>query len=60
MGEKIREKKCEHEWKQLGAKHGSSILELVCTKCGEKKEIYCSLNFLPLPFYGVFHIISNS
>jgi len=33
------EKECEHEWKQLGTKHNGAILELICLKCGEKKEI---------------------
>jgi len=40
MDEREQKKKCEHEWKQLGTKHGGSILELICVKCGEKKEIY--------------------
>ena len=34
-----KKEKCEHEWKQSGTKHGGSILELVCAKCGAKKEI---------------------
>jgi len=34
-----RGKECEHEWKQVGTKHGGSILELTCIRCGAKKEI---------------------
>lgn len=38
-------KECEHEWKALGTKsasgikHGETFVELVCIKCGAKKEI---------------------
>ena len=40
MSEKKEKKNdCEHGWKQLGTEHGGSILELVYTKCGAKKEI---------------------
>jgi hypothetical protein len=30
---------CDHNWKQLKTKQGETFLELVCTKCGKKKEI---------------------
>ena len=36
--EKKREK-CEHDWKQLGTKQGETFLELVCVKCGKKKDL---------------------
>jgi len=41
-GEKKKEENveaCEHKWKQLDTKHGGSILELICIRCGAKKEI---------------------
>jgi len=30
---------CEHEWKPVGTTHHQATLELVCVKCGAKKEI---------------------
>jgi len=38
LSEKKKEE-CEHEWKQVGTKHGGSLLELIYNKCGAKKEI---------------------
>lgn len=32
--------KCDHEWKAVGTRHGETFVELLCVKCGEKKEIY--------------------
>lgn len=37
--QKKQEKKCEHEWKPSGTKHHEAVLEIVCVKCGAKKEI---------------------
>ena len=33
------EPKCEHDWKAVGEVHVKTHIQLVCTKCGEKKEI---------------------
>jgi len=30
---------CQHDWKAVGETHMKTHIELVCTKCGEKKEI---------------------
>jgi len=36
---KTQKKECEHEWEQMGTKHDGAILELICLKCGERKEV---------------------
>jgi hypothetical protein len=37
--EKTTESKCEHNWKAVGETHMKTHVKLVCSKCGEEKEI---------------------
>ena len=36
---KQAKQQCEHDWKAVGEAHMKTHIQLVCTKCGETKEI---------------------
>lgn len=37
--EKQTKPQCDHDWKAVGESHMKTHVKLVCTKCGQEKEI---------------------